>query len=75
MSYVVATYMNVDTWNKTGVNWLRKAKSAGLTGFIVGDGLPDDANEKSKELGFKIVPMIVKFGDDRDQYRTVSGGR
>jgi len=72
MSYVVATYMNVDTWNKTGVNWLRKAKSAGLTGFIAGDNLPTDADSKAKELGFKVVPVIVKFGDDRDQYRTVA---
>jgi len=72
MSYVVATYMNIDAWNKTGVNWLRKAKSAGLTGFIVGDGLPPEADIKAKELAFKVVPIIVKFGDERDKYRTVA---
>lgn len=72
MSYVVATYMNVDIWNKTGVNWLRKAKSAGLTGFIVGDNLPTDAEVKAKELGFKVVPVVSKFGDERDQCLTVA---
>lgn len=72
MSYIVATYMNVDTWNKTGVNWMRIAKSSGLTGFIVGDNLPVEATAKAKELGFKIIPIIVKFGDDRDRYRTLA---
>jgi hypothetical protein len=72
MSYVVATYMDIDIWNKTGVNWLRKAKSAGLTGFIVGDNLPTDAEVKAKELGFKLVPVVSKFGDERDQCLTVA---
>lgn len=72
MSYVVATYMTIDIWNKTGVDWMRKAKSAKLTGFIIGDGLPNEAYLKAKELGFKVVPIIVKFEDERDQYRTIA---
>lgn len=72
MSYSVATYMTSDTWSKTGVDWLRKSKSAGLTGFVIGDNLPPEAEIKAKELGFRIVPIISKFGNELDKYRTVA---
>ena len=72
MSYSVATYMSLDTWNKIGVDWLRKAKSVGFTGFVIGDNLPSVADTKAKELGFRIVPIISKFGDEFDKYRTVA---
>lgn len=72
MSYILSTYMNVDTWNKSGVDWMRKSKSSGFKGFIVGDNLPLEADLKAKELGFKLVPVVVEFGDKRDQYKTVA---
>jgi hypothetical protein len=67
MSYIVATYMDIDAWNKTGVNWLRKAKSAGLTGFVIGNNLPSEAVAKAKELGFEIYPIV----NERDKFQVI----
>lgn len=58
MSYIAATHLDKDTWAK-GINWMRKAKSAGLTGFIIGSELPDEAEAKTKELGFKLVQAVT----------------
>lgn len=65
MSYIAATYLDQNTWT-TGVNWMRKAKSAGLTGFVLGSRLSEEATAKAKELGFKVIPLAVKYGDGRD---------
>lgn len=73
MSYTVSTYFDNDSWQKSGVNWLRKAKSAGLNGFIIGKELPVEAEKKAKDLGFRIVPISKKFGDDRDLYHAILG--
>jgi hypothetical protein len=64
--------MNIDTWNKSGIDWMRKSKSAGFNGFIITDNFPLEADLKAKELGFKLVPIVAEFGDKRDQYKTVA---
>jgi hypothetical protein len=71
MSYIAATYLDSSTW-AAGINWMRKAKSAGLTGFILGNYLPEEATAKAKELGFKLIPIINKFGDGRDLHYTLA---
>ena len=58
MSYIAVTHLNKDTWAK-GINWMRKAKSVGLTGFVIGSELPEEAEAKTKELGFRVVPAVT----------------
>lgn len=69
--YYVATQFDKDSWSKTGVNWLRKAKSAGLTGFIAGSDLPEEAYAKTKELGFYILPT-TSIEDDRESHEIIA---
>ena len=69
---VIATYFDKESWTKKGVDWLRKAKSIGLKGFIIGDNLPVEAEAKAKSLGFDLVNIIVKFNDERDIYCTIA---
>lgn len=71
MSYTAATWFDKDSWEKQGLNWVRKAKSAGVSGFIIGSDLPQEAHAKAKELGFTVVPLITKYGDERDKFHTV----
>ena len=73
MSYIAATYLDKDSWPKFGINWMRKAKSVGLTGFVIGEELPEESHQKTKDLGFEIVPLEKKFGDDRDRYHALVG--
>lgn len=69
MSYIAATHLTPGNWT-AGINWMRKAKSAGLTGFILGD-LSEEATAKAKELGFKVVPIVKRHGDVRDLHNTL----
>lgn len=71
MSYIISTYFEEELWNKTGMDWVRKSKSAGLKGFIIGKNIPEEATVKSKELGFTIVPILLTYGDERDLFQTL----
>jgi len=55
MTYSVATHFNQLNWEKYGLNWLRKAKSEGLKGFIVGRSLTNEAQKKISSLGFEYI--------------------
>ena len=59
MTYSVATHFDQPTWDRFGVNWLRKAKSEKLTGFIVGMNLSDEAKIKILDFGFVYYPMVL----------------
>lgn len=60
MSYKVATYFSADNWDQLGINWVRTAKSNGLTGYIVGHNLSEDAVQKIGQLGFQHLPLDEK---------------
>lgn len=72
MNYIAATYFDDKTWPKYGLNWLRSAKSAKLTGLIIGTDLPEEATSKAAELGFKVVPLEKKGGTELDRYSTLA---
>jgi hypothetical protein len=72
MSYIAATHFDAKSWAKSGHNWLRKAKSAGLTGYVLGTDLPAEASEKAQELGFQVVPVSGATGTDLDRYHTLA---
>jgi hypothetical protein len=69
---LITTYFDKDSWPKKGVDWLRRAKSAALQGFVIGNQLPPEAEAKAKSLGFSVVPVIEKFNDERDIYCTIA---
>lgn len=60
MTYSVAAHFDQPTWDKFGVNWLRKAKIERLKGLIIGHNLSDDTQEKISTMGFEFVPFSEK---------------
>lgn len=65
---IVATYFDDQSWD---VNWLRKAKSASLTGFVIGKNLSEEAVLKIQELGFQSVSLISKYNNILDRHYTL----
>lgn len=57
MKYKVATCFSDDIWEANGPSWIRHAKSAGLTGFVVGLGLSEDASRAVVESGFDFIGL------------------
>jgi hypothetical protein len=62
---IVATFFDEKSWD---TNWLRKAKSVNLSGFIIGKDLPEEAELKIKELGFQLIPLISKYNNILDRH-------
>jgi hypothetical protein len=62
MTYSVATRFNQQTWDKFGLNWLRKAKLEKMRGFILGD-LSEEAKLKISDFGFSCFPDNSKIGE------------
>src|SRR4051812_30633557 len=69
--YIATTYLDTKNWT-AGLNWMRQAKSTGFSGFILGYDLSINMVAKAKELGFRVIPVAIKFGDERDLYYTLS---
>lgn len=72
MKYIAVTHFDKETWAKYGLNWLRKAKSEGLKGYILGTDLPEEAPAKANELGFTAVPVVGPTGAYLDRYHTLA---
>lgn len=59
--YDVATHFNQPTWDQYGPNWLRTAKSEKLSGFIIGQELSEDAQDRiQQQFGFRYIPFEGK---------------
>jgi len=67
---IAVTYFDDKIWFESGVNWLRHAKSAGYTGFIVQKNLAKEAVTKCNDLGFDVVPLIENSYTRYDFYST-----
>lgn len=61
MSYSVATHFDQSSWDKYGANWLRKAKSERLKGFVIGHNLNDETQTKISDAGFGCHPKRASF--------------
>ena len=61
MSYSVATHFDQSSWDKYGVNWLRKARSEKLNGFVIGHNLDDETQEKISDAGFGFYTKRDRF--------------
>lgn len=71
MSYSVATYFDQESWAKSGLNWLRNATSANLSGYVVGKDLNQQSIDKITELEFVHLPVINKFKKDNNVFFTL----
>ena len=72
MNYLVSTFLDEESWEKFGLNWLRSAKSASLQALIIGKNLPEVAQQKIQELNYKFVPVENKFKTDCNFHYTLS---
>lgn len=61
MAYKAAAHFDQSNWDRYGLNWLRKAKSERLQGFIINHNLNDETQQKISDMGFQVVPACYRF--------------
>lgn len=61
MAYKAASHFDQSNWDRYGLNWLRKAKSERLQGFVVEHGLNDESRQKISDMGFQVVSARYRF--------------